>query len=167
MDRHGRTVAYLAVKTPNGERAAQDALLSAGHAMVAARVGEVRCARHLQAIERGARDARRGLWALPQFRPLPAGEPEQIVKDSGEFRLVARKVLSVRESGAVIYMNYGRRWTRDFSVTILERNQRLFTAAGIEPKQLEGREVLVRGIVERRSGPAMEAVWPEQIEILK
>jgi hypothetical protein len=32
-------------------------------------------------------------------------------------------VLSVRESGATIYVNFGRRWTEDFTVTILKRNE--------------------------------------------
>jgi hypothetical protein len=42
---------------------------------------------------------------------------------------------------------------------------RAFAAAGLDPKKLEGARVRVRGWVEERSGPRIEAVRPEQIEI--
>lgn len=166
-DRYGRTVAYLVVKTPDGERAAQDSLLSAGHAMLGSRTGSPGCASGLRAVERAARQAARGVWSDPNFAVLAAGNPDVISTRAGQFRLIQGKILSVRDSGSTIYMNFGRRWSRDFSVTMLKRNRRLFAAAGVDPKQLEGREVLVRGIIERRSGPTIEAAWPEQIEILK
>jgi hypothetical protein len=55
------------------------------------------------------------------------------------------KVLSVHQSGATFYLNFGRRWTKDFSVIILRRNRRKFAAAGIVPRQLQGRRIRVRG----------------------
>ncbi|MEI8277403.1 MAG: thermonuclease family protein, partial [Hyphomicrobiales bacterium] len=85
---------------------------------------------------------------------------------TGHFALVEGKVLSVRESGAVIYMNFGRRWTRDFTVTVLKRQQRLFTDAGVDIKKLDGRRIRVRGWIERRGGPIVEAAAPEQIELI-
>ena len=78
--------------------------------------------------------------------------------------MVEGKVLSVRESGATIYLNFGRRWAQDFTVTILKRNRREFAAAGIDPGRLEGQSIRVRGWIEQRSGPVIEAVVPEQIE---
>jgi hypothetical protein len=72
----------------------------------------------------------------------------------------------VRESGATIYVNFGRRWMRDFTVTILRRQQRAFAAAGLEPKQLEGRRIRVRGWIEQRGGPIIQAETPEQIEFV-
>ena len=74
-------------------------------------------------------------------------------------------MVSVRESGATIYVNFGRRWSTDFTVTILKRNERSFKAAGLEPKTLAGRRVRVRGYIEERGGPWIEAARPEQIEI--
>ena len=74
------------------------------------------------------------------------------------------KVLSVRESGATIYVNFGRIWTRDFTVTIARRMERAFTAAGMAPKALEGRRIRVRGWIEQRGGPIIAAEAPEQIE---
>lgn len=57
------------------------------------------------------------------------------------------EVLSVRESGATIYVNFGRRWTRDFTVTSA------VTTAAVKPKRLEGRHIRVRGWIEQRRGP--------------
>ena len=39
------------------------------------------------------------------------------------------------------------------------------SAAGLAPKALENRRVRVRGWVEERNGPRIEAASPEQIEI--
>ncbi len=62
-------------------------------------------------------------------------------------------------------MNFGRRWTEDFTVTILKRNARNFVAAGLDPKSLAGRRVRVSGWVKERGGPWIEAARSEQIEI--
>ncbi len=86
--------------------------------------------------------------------------------ERGHFALVEGKVLSVRQSGGTIYLNFGRHWTRDFSVTIASRLRRTFGAAGIEPDKLEGRRIRVRGWIEQRNGPIIDAAAPEQIEIV-
>ncbi|MGD0438882.1 MAG: hypothetical protein ABSB86_20655 [Bryobacteraceae bacterium] len=96
---------------------------------------------------------------------LNADNPADVLAEQGHFALVEGKVVSVRESGATIYVNFGRRWSRDFTVTILKRNARNFTAAGLEPKTLSGRRVRVRGWIEERGGPWIEAARPEQIEL--
>ena len=67
-----------------------------------------------------------------------AGNPAQILAFRGRFAVVEGKVLSVRESGGTIYVNFGRRWTEDFTVTALKRNERTFADAGLELKKLEG-----------------------------
>ena len=87
-----------------------------------------------------------------------------MLAEQGRFALVEGRVLSVRESGATSYVNFGRRWTEDFTVTILKRNERNFTAAGLEPKKLAGRQIRVRGWIEERGGPWIEATRAEQIE---
>ena len=114
--------------------------------------------------KRAARAARRGLWGDPNFAPLQSENTVQIAAARGKFALVEGTVLSVRESGATIYLNFGRRWTRDFTVTVLKRHQREFAAAGIDPKRLEGHPIRVRGWIEQRGGPVIEALAPEQIE---
>src|SRR5262249_42246109 len=116
----------------------QQALLEQGRARVSARIGSKGCADLLLTAERAARGARLGLWADPNFAPLRSENLDRIAAARGQFALVEGKVLSVRESGATIYLNFGRRWTHDFTVTILKRHRRAFATAGIDPKRLEG-----------------------------
>jgi hypothetical protein len=85
--------------------------------------------------------------------------------EKGKFVLVEGKVLSVHATSGTIYLNFGRRWTRDFSVIILRRRRPNFVAAGIDPMQLRGRTLRVRGVIEMRRGPVIEAEAPEQIEL--
>jgi len=163
LDRYGRVVAFAFVG--DGQQSLQQALLEQGQARVAARVGSRACAETLFAAERAARAGRRGLWADPNFALLTPESGARLRAERGHFTIIEGKVLSVRESGSTIYVNFGPRWTRDFSVIILRRNERIFKGAGLEPKRLEGHRIRVRGIVEQRRGPVIEADAPEQIEI--
>ena len=107
------------------------------------------------------------LWSDPYYVIQQAENPTKVLAERGRFTLVEGKVLSVRESGGTIYVNFGRRWSEDFTVTILKRNERAFTVAGIEPKKLAGRRIRVRGFIEERGGPWIEASRPEQIELVE
>ncbi len=162
-DRYGRLVAFAFAG--DAQSSLQQTLLEQGQARVSARIGDKSCTVTLLAAEKRAREARRGQWTDPNFAPLRSENVLQLKAERGRFVLVEGKVVSVRESGATIYVNFGRRWTRDFTVTILRRQARAFTAAGLEPKTLEGRRIRVRGFVEQRSGPIIEATAPEQIEL--
>jgi endonuclease YncB( thermonuclease family) len=164
-DRYGRLVAFVYVE--DSQQSVQHAMLEQGHARVSARIGDKACADVLLSAERGARASRRGIWADPNFAPLRSENIDRIAAARGQFALVEGKVLSVRESGATIYLNFGRRWTRDFTVTILKRHRREFATAGIDPKRLEGHPVRVRGWIEQRGGPVIEAQTPEQIELVE
>ena len=163
-DRYGRLVGYAIVTREGIERSVQSELIAAGFARVAARVGNTACAGELLSREGAARRAKLGLWAGSYYDSLNADNPADVLAELGHFALVEGKVVSVRESGATIYVNFGRRWSTDFTVTILKRNVRNFTAAGLEPKTLAGRRVRVRGWIEERGGPWIEAARPEQIE---
>jgi endonuclease YncB( thermonuclease family) len=164
-DRYGRLFGHVYVTSDNAERWAEAELIAHGHARVAARVGERACANALFARERTARAANLGLWADPYYVIRPADDAAAVAAERGRFAIVEGKVLSVRESGPTIYVNFGRRWTKDFTVTIAKRNESAFTSAGLEPKRLQGRRVRVRGYVEQRGGPWVEATRPEQIEL--
>jgi hypothetical protein len=130
-------------------------------------VGDAACARALLAEEQAARAAKLGLWGEAYYVISKAEDPAEVLKDRGRFALVEGKVLSVRESGGTIYVNFGRRWSDDFTVTIAKRNERAFAAAGLQPKSLAGRRVRIRGWIEERGGPWVDAARPEQIEIVQ
>ena len=118
----------------------------------AARAGSRTCTLELLNRERTARAAKLGLWAGSYYELLNADDPAKVLAEQGHFALVEGKVVSARESGATIYVNFGRRWSTDFTVTILKRNARSFTAAGLEPKTLAGRRIRIRGWIEERGG---------------
>jgi hypothetical protein len=66
----------------------------------------------------------------------------------------------------MLYLNFGRRFTRDFAVTISRRDAAAFEAAGVALKSLEKRRVLVRGFVENRRGPQIEIRQVGQIDLV-
>jgi hypothetical protein len=150
----------------SADRSIQAALLAQGHARVAARVGDMGCATRFLAAESVARAAGLGLWRHPYYRVRRAEDPAEILAERGRFALVEGKVLSVNERGGVTYVNFGRRWSEDFTVTALRRSRPAFAAAGLELRKLAGRRVRVRGTVEERGGPWIEAMRPEQIELI-
>jgi hypothetical protein len=94
-----------------------------------------------------------------------------ILARPGRFALVEGKIVSVHRSGSVLYVNFGRRWSRDFTATLYGRSARNFAAAKLDLKALAGQVVLVRGFVGARGGsntpwhaPWIELEHPEQIE---
>jgi len=162
-DRYGRTVAF--VEVGDGAVTAAGEMLARGHAQVATQVGDAACAGELLSRERVARAAKLGLWAEPYYEVMEARNGSQLLAARGHFTLVEGKVLSVRESGGTIYLNFGRRWSEALTVTISKRQERIFTGAGMPLKQLMNRAVRVRGWIEERNGPRIEASRPEQIEV--
>ena len=164
-DRYGRTLAMVYVIRDGARQSVAHEMLARGFARVSAHVGDRPCAEELLAQERGARRAKLGLWSEPYYVIVAAESGAQLVAERGRFTMAEENVLSVRESAGTIYMNFGRRWSQALTVTISKRDERVFAAAGVEPKKLENRRVRVRGWVEERNGPRIEVTRPEQIEI--
>jgi endonuclease YncB( thermonuclease family) len=166
-DRYGRIRGYVFLDGEGLEGSIQHVMLALGLVRIADRVGNPACATSLQARERQARAAKLGLWADARHAARPADDPAAVLGLRGRLGMVEGRVLSVRESGATIYVNFGRRWSEDFTVTIAKRNARMLAAGGLDPKRLERRIVRVRGFVEERGGPWIEVVRPEQVEIVR
>jgi endonuclease YncB( thermonuclease family) len=162
-DRYGRQPAFVFVA--GSEAPVQSMLLARGEALVSADVTDKDCASVLAAAEAEARQAGRGTWADPAAIKN-AESPGDILAGIGRFMVVEGKVLSVRQAGATTYLNFGRNWTRDFAVTISRRVAPAFEGAGIALKSLENRRIRVRGFIEARGGPRIEALRVGQIEML-
>jgi endonuclease YncB( thermonuclease family) len=181
-DRYGRMLAHVYVVRGSSAQSVAHEMLGRGFARFSAQIGNSAgknagdrptdrvCAAELLGRERAAREAKLGLWKLglwgePYYGIVGAESGAELVAERGNFTVVEGKVVSVRESAGTIYVNFGRRWSEALTVTILKRNERNFAAAGLEPRRLENRRVRVRGWVEERNGPRIEAARPEQIEI--
>jgi endonuclease YncB( thermonuclease family) len=162
-DRYGRQAAF--VYLGSSETPVQAALLAQGEALASVDVADKDCALALAAAEAEGRNAKQGIWAGPSAIKN-AESPGDILAGIGRFTIVEGKVLSVRQAGATTYLNFGRNWTRDFAVTISRRMLPAFEAAGLALKSLENRRIRVRGWVESRQGPRIEALHVGQIELL-
>lgn len=162
-DRYGRLTAGLT--TADNEKPVQLELLADGLALSASNAANTGCVTAFLSAEKAARVAGFGLWKTAYYAKTKAEDPSGVLAFRGHFAVVEGKVLSVRESGGTIYVNFGRRWSEDFTVTTLKRNERTFEAAGMPLKKLAGRQVRIRGTVEERGGPWIEVIHPGQIEI--
>jgi hypothetical protein len=162
-DRYGRQPAFVFLAgSPNS---VQRDLLASGAALSDGTVQDTACARELFAAEAEARSAGRGLWADP-VAIKNAKRPGDILAEMGRFAVVEGKVLSARLAGATFYVNFGRRWTRDFAVTISRRMMPSFEAAGLDLRSLANQRIRVRGWIERRGGQRIRAIHVSQIELI-
>jgi endonuclease YncB( thermonuclease family) len=161
-DRYGRQPAFVFVE--EAAASVQHQLLAQGDALVSGTIADKACAAELLAAEATARLARRGVWA-GSTAIKNAERADDILTRIGRFTVVEGKALSVRQAGAVTYINFGRRWTRDFAATISTRVMRAFEAAGISLKSLENKRIRVRGWIEARPGPRIEVLQAGQIEM--
>ncbi len=116
------------------------------------------------ALERQARDARRGIWAHPYYAVRTAEEAAARVDN---YELVEGRVLTAAVVRGRAYLNFGRDWDSDFTVTIDSAARRAFDQAGIDPEVYEGRRIRVRGWLRSFNGPMIEVSHPEQIEVLE
>lgn len=162
-DRYGRQSAFVFLK--DASASIQSELLARGDALVSAAATEAACSTTLLSAEAGARMARRGVWAGSSALKN-AETPVDILAGVGRFAIVEGTVSSARLAGATFYVNFGRRWTQGFAVTISRRIMPSFEAAGFDLKSLKDKRIRVRGWVERRGGPRIEASHPGQIELI-
>jgi endonuclease YncB( thermonuclease family) len=161
IDRHGRLLAHL---NDGAGHWIQGALLAAGMARVYTFADNRGRAAEMLALERQARSARRGIWSHSFYRVLDTSEASRFIDT---FQLVEGRVLDtavVRRRG---YLNFGRDWRRDFTVSIAPGSLRRFKSAGRRLERYRGRRVRVRGWLKSYNGPMIEATHPEQIEVLK
>jgi endonuclease YncB( thermonuclease family) len=166
-DRHGRLAAFVSVS--GSETPVQYDLLREGFVRAAGPVEVPGCRADLLSEERKARTAKVGLWSDPGYDIRRADDPAAVEAGRGHFAqglfaIVEGKVLSVRESGGTIYVNFGQKWSEDFTATIPKRLEGRFTSANLTPRALSGRMVRIRGVIEERGGPWIEVTRPDQIE---
>jgi micrococcal nuclease len=162
MDRHGRHLAHLFL---NDGRWVQGALIEQGMARVYTFPDNRKLASEMYALERQARAANAGIWALPFYIPRPT-EPTPLLKQLGSFQLIEGRVQSAAKVKGRIYLNFGANWRDDFTATVSSKAARLFIKAGQDPKALQGRRIRVRGWLRKRNGPMIDVSHPEQIEVL-
>ena len=159
VDRHERVLAHL--RRDDGLWI-QGEMLRRGMARVYTFKDNRALAAEMLALEKEAREARRGIWAVPFYRIRTVTDPGPM--DS--FQLIEGNVADVAEVRGRTYLNFGEDWKTDFTATIDSGDRRLFASAGIKPAELKGKRLRLRGWVYPRNGPMIDLTHPEQIELL-
>lgn len=160
IDRYGRVRAQVA--DAQG-RWVQAEMVAGGHARVTILAEDGPGLIPLLALEAEARAARRGVWALPEFRVIAADEA---ARHLDSFQLVEGRVRSVERKAGRTFLNFGEDWRSDFTVEIGGAARKRFAGAGLDPARYQGKMVRVRGWIKSRNGPLIELARPEQIEVM-
>ena len=171
-DRYGRLRAR-AVRVSDGLWIEAE-LVAGGLARVEPQTDDFGCARHLEAVEAKSRDAKLGLWALPEFAVV---EADDVTRDrwTGRYVLIEGKIVSFRSSGTRRYLNFGRNFSRDFAVVLVDKgatgaratakqSPSRFQQEGFDAQTVVGRRVRVRGVLGLGGGGLMFPSVPEEIE---
>jgi endonuclease YncB( thermonuclease family) len=165
-DRWGRVVADLALLDEPAPIDLADLLVGEGY--VLADVGDrtVLCRPDLLIREKGAREGRLGLWGTGDFAFVPAEDMDRLRALLGRYAVVQGVVRSVGERRERTYLNFGARWTDDFTITIPKRTWAMMRERGLTSTNLRGKRVRARGILDEWQGVAMEITAPDMLEFV-
>lgn len=174
-DRHGRVLAHVHVTRSDGTRVwVQNWLIEQGMARAYSLPGNDDCIADLLAAEASARQERRGLWEHAAYQVRPAAQPAELARYRTTYQVVAGEVAHATTSGSRVYVTLkssepsaipGSRSRRGAFRLTWARNLR--PLPGIDtPDALVGREVLVRGWIEQRTGPQIDIETAGQIELV-
>lgn len=176
MDRHKRVLAQVFVAREDGGLDwLQKEMLGRGLARVYTFSDNRACSEELLEAERVARGEALAIWANDFYAIRDAADVPTLLERVGRFELVEGRVVSAALVRGRLYLNFGDDYRKDFTVTVQERDVKLFRTeepwasilGGTEATDvsaLAGRDVRVRGWLDRYNGPGMEATHPEQIE---
>lgn len=142
----------------------QGELLRLGLARVYSFADNRKAVVEMLAIERTARDARRGIWSHP-FYALRG--PAETSRHLNSFQIVEGRVVAAANVKGVVYLNFDEDWRTDFTVRIPRNVRRLFEKQDIDPVLYEGKLIRVRGWIKSWNGPMIELSHPEQLENLE
>ena len=156
-DRYGRVRAHLF----RNDVHVQEALIREGLAFAHPVRETEACARRLLLAEREARVRRRGVW---RTRRVERAADPALRSRVGRFAIVEGRVRSVGARRRTVYLNFGQRWTTDFTVSAARRDLKDELLGRLEAAT--GSRVRVRGFLEERGGPLIRLHDKAQIEWL-
>lgn len=162
-DRWGRVAARLVLPGAAPVDAAE-LLVGEGLAIVDAGTRGALCRPDLMRVEASSRAARTGLWQDAVL--LAADDLGGLAARTGTFAIVEGRIASVGVRRERTYLNFGRDFSRDFSITLPKRSWASLAAKGVTDATLRGRRVRARGMLEMRRAPGMEVVAADMLEIL-
>ena len=162
LDRHNRMRGHLFV-TSGRDRWVQGTILRQGLAIRTADEDNGPCARAMRRAEDFARRKRVGLWANPAYL-AKSDALDDLATRVGQYVLVRGRVVSIGDRERSLYLNFGRRWSEDFTVVAGKTGARRYTGALERLQRLKGRTVIVRGVLQQAGGPMIRLVHDAQIQ---
>lgn len=142
-------------------------LVAEGLALVHPRTRTDTCCAALYRAEASARRAGRGVWdgAPGLIRKIDRRTGSTVLPLS-DFAIVEGRILSVGDREKDLYLNFGRRWSTDFTVVIAKTG---FSGTERDLERLAGltgKRIRVRGVSDAWQGGRIRVTDPDQIEIL-
>jgi micrococcal nuclease len=143
----------------------QTELLKRGLARVSIAPDRQECSPDFYEAEVEARNARRGLWALPEFAVRQAGS---LSAPAGSFQIVEGRVLNVASHDGRVFLDFSSDYRKGFSATIAPEDRKAFRSSDPALEDLTGHEIRLRGVVENFGGRREIALSnPRQVELLQ
>jgi micrococcal nuclease len=159
-DRWGRTLAQLYREDGLW---LQGEMLKRGLARVASYADNRALVPEMLALEAEARAARRGLWRENFYAVLEADEAGRHIES---FQLVEGTIADAVKIKGQVFLNLGPDWRTAFTIHLPRNALPLFKEDGLDPLELKGERVRVRGWIRLDRRPIIDVTHPEQIERL-
>lgn len=139
----------------------QGTLLSLGLARVRTAQRNPEMAQQMYDLELAAMKDKAGIWENYSKVLLP----EEAEAHEGSFQIVEGRIESAALKQNRIYLNFGKDWKTDFTISIAPEDKRAFSKQNLDPLQWNGKQVRVRGWIESYNGPYMQISHPAAIEV--
>ncbi|MGE4373107.1 MAG: thermonuclease family protein [Xanthobacter sp.] len=104
--------------------------------------------------ENKARQAGKGIWAHSNVI-INAQNDVALAAHAGLFTLVEGQVRAVGVTRNRIYINFGPRWSEDFTIMLARKDFATIFGDDLDPAMLRGTFMRVRGVVQEEGGPAI------------
>jgi micrococcal nuclease len=143
----------------------QTELLKRGLARVYITPDRQECAPDLYEAEVAARNAKRGLWALPEFAVRQAAS---LSAPAGSFQVVEGRVVTVASHDGRMFLDFSTDYRKGFSAIVAPDDRKAFRGSDPALEDLTGHVIRLRGIVEGFNGrPEIALFNPKQVEFLQ
>ncbi|HQX27828.1 MAG TPA: thermonuclease family protein [Alphaproteobacteria bacterium] len=159
INRMGQDIAQI--QRESDKAWVQGTLLSLGLARVRTAQRNPEMAQQMYDLEQTAMKDKAGIWEN-YSKVLP---PEEAEAHEGSFQIVEGRIESAALKQNRIYLNFGKDWKTDFTISIAPEDKRAFSKQNLDPLQWNGKQVRVRGWIESYNGPYMQISHPAAIEV--
>lgn len=168
IDRHNRILAHLFIKDGAGNDVwLQQYMLQQGLARTYSFSDNRSCVTELLKAEIQARSNKINIWQHQYYDILQAQDLKTLNEKFGTYQIIEGRVKKFESKYGQLYFNFGDNYKTDFTINVSKKNRLSFAQSGLDFKNLIGKTVRIRGWLEKRGGPMIEATHPEQFEFLE